>query len=433
MGSKPRNGFGSLLRHALIQNVLALSAAQVATYIFPLITIPYLARVLGVAGWGLVAFAQAFGAYIALVVEYGFSLSATREVARNRENAEKLADIMAGVLGAKGVFAMGALAAAFCARWWVPIFRSHPNLLWAGTFWALAQAFSMMWFFQGVERMKVVAALDFSAKALATAGIFAIVRAPSDGWKVLALQGSGACVSFLVGAAIAYRSVHFQMPRWSTVWEALHTGWSMFLFRSSVSLYTVGNAFILGLFVSPQFVGYYAGAEKISRSFVALLNPVTKTLFPRLSHLAQTARERAARLARISLAVMGLGGAAMSVLIFLFGPLLIRIVLGQAYAPAVPVLRILALLPPLVALSSVFGVQWMLPLGLDRPFNMIILLAGAMNLGLAVLLAPSLKDVGMAWAVVVSEAFVSGAMFVLLRWHRLDPMSQALHVTGGPA
>lgn len=412
---------------------MALSAAQVATYLFPLVTIPYLARVLGVAGWGLVAFAQAFGAYVTLVVEYGFSLSGTREVARHREDGEKLSEIVAGVLGAKGLFAMGAIAVTFGARWWIPVFRSHPDLLWAGTFWALAQAMSMMWFFQGLERLKLVAALDFTAKALATAGIFAIIRVPADGWKVLVLQGSGACVSFLVGIAIAYRYVRFRVPTPKVVGNALRTGWSMFLFRSSVSLYTVGNAFILGLFVSPQFVGYYAGAEKISKAFVSLLSPVTRTIFPRLSYLVRNARERATRLAKISLMVMGAGGVVLGLVIFLFAHLLVRVILGHAYGPAVPVLQILALLPPLIALSSVFGIQWMVPLGLDRAFNAIVLLGGVINIGLAVLLAPSLKDLGMAWAVVISEAFVSGGMFLLLRWHRLDPMSHALHVTGGPA
>lgn len=411
---------------------MALSAAQVATYLFPLITIPYLARVLGVAGWGLVAFAQAFGAYIIMVVEYGFSLSATREVARNHDDGEKLAEIVAGVLGAKGVFAAGAVAVAFGARWYVPVFRSHPDLLWAGTFWALAQALSMMWFFQGLERMKLVATLDFSAKALATAGIFVLVRVPADGWKVLALQGAGASVSFLVGLWLAYNHVRFRLPNWSTVWNAMRTGWSMFVFRASVSFYTVGNVFILGLFVSPQFVGYYAGAEKISKAFLSLLNPVSRTLFPRLSHLVRHARAKAVRLARISLVVMGLGGVGMGALIFLFAPLLVRVILGHGYGPAVPVLRILALLPPLIALSNVFGIQWMLPLGLDRPFDSIILIAGLINVGLAVWLAPRYADVGMAWAVVSAEVFVTGAMYFLLRLRRVDPISHPLGAEGKP-
>src|SRR5260370_35888620 len=86
-------------------------------------------------------------------------------------------------------------------------------------------------------------------------------------------------------------------------------GWKMFLFRGSLSLYVGGNAFILGLFTSPQTVAYYAGAERISRAFLSLLTPISQALFPRVSYLVQEARERAARLARTSLVVMGIGGA----------------------------------------------------------------------------------------------------------------------------
>lgn len=426
VGSGAKKGLRQIIRHAIVQNVMALSAAQIATYVFPLVTIPYVARVLGVTGWGLVAFAQAFGAHVALLVEYGFPLSATREVSRHRYDSEGLADITAGVLGAKGLLAILGIATALGVRWLVPIFRSHADLLWASTFWALAQAFNMMWLFQGLERMKLVAGLDFSAKAVATTGIFLLVRAPSDGWKVLVLQGLGALVSFLVSLWFAYRYVQFRAPSSVTVRSAIRMGRSMFVFRASASFYTVGNAFILGLFASPVFVGYYAGAEKISRAFTSLLNPMTQTIFPRISHLIHSAREQAIRLARTSLIVMGLSGCLMGALILTFAPILVRIILGHAYAPAVPVLRILSLLPPLISISSVLGIQWMLPMGLDRAFNTIILFAGLVNLGLALTLAPSLKASGMAWAVIASELFVTGAMFFLLRWRGLEPSSRVM-------
>lgn len=411
-----------LARHALVQNTIALSAAQIGTYLFPLVTVPYLARVLGVAGWGLVAFAQAFGAYVSLFVEYGFALSATREIARHRKDEERLADITAGVLGAKVLLGAGTIGVAVVARWCVPIFQSHPDLLWAATFWALAQGFSVLWFFQGFEQMKFVAALDFFAKALATVGIFVLVKGPADGWKVLALQAVGASVAVIVGSWVIYSRVRFQVPRWASVWSAVRMGWSMFLFRGSVSLYTAGNAFILGLFVSPVWVGYYAGAEKISKAFVSLLNPVSQTIFPRISHLVQSAKARAAHLARVSFVVMGSGGVLMGTAIALLAPLLVRLILGHSYGPAIPVLRILALLPPLIALSNVFGIQWMLPLGMDRSFNAIIITAGAINIGLAVLLAPAYRASGMAWSVVCAETFVTAGIYVMLRWHRADPL-----------
>ena len=412
-----------LLRHKLVQNALSLYGVQIATYIIPLITVPYLARVLGVAGWGLVAIAQGFGSYVGVLGEYGFSLSATREVARHRDDRNKLAHILAGVLGAKMMLVAAAFPLAIAAGRWVPVFRDHPALLWAGMFWALAQGFSVMWYFQGLERMRLVAILDISAKVLATAGVFLLVRRPEDGWRVLVLQGCGFLISAAIGLSLVYRELPFHLPSWASSWEALRMGWTMFLFRSSVSLYTAGNAFILGLFVSPEFVGYYAGAEKISRAFLGILNPISQTLYPRLSHLVSHAQNRAAQLVRISIGIMGAAGTAIGILVFLLSPVIVHIILGGHFGPSVPVLRVLALLVPLVAMGNVLGIQWMLPLGMDRAFNKIILAAGFINLVLALILAPAYTDMGMAWAVVIAETFVSVSMYLVLRSQKLDPLS----------
>jgi len=411
------------IRHPLVQNALSLYGVQIVGYVVPIVTIPYLARVLGAGGWGLLAFAQAFGSYWAVLGEYGFSLSATREVAYHRDDREKLTEILAGVLGAKTLLAAASLLFAFLAGLWIPAFRAHPALLWTGMFWALAQGFNIMWFFQGRERLRMVAALDISAKALSTIGIFVFVRRPDEAWRVLALQGAGFLVSFAVGLGLAYRELPVRLPTWTSCREALRMGWSMFLFRGSVSLYTAGNVFILGLFVSPQVVGYYAGAEKISRAFLGLLAPVSQTLYPRLSHLVHRERDRAARLARIGVVLMAGGGAAMGVVVFLTAPILVRIFLGKDFAEAVTVLRILSLLLPIVGLNLALGMQWMLPLGLDRAFNIITLLAGLTNIGLATALASNYKDLGMAWAVVCAEIFVAVSLYVVLRSRKLDPLS----------
>jgi PST family polysaccharide transporter len=412
-----------LFRHTLVQNALSLYGVQIASYIVPLITIPYLARVLGVAGWGLVAFAQSFGSFIILAAEYGFALSATREVARHRNDRDKLTDVFAGVLGAKGLIAAGSLAVAVLIRSWIPVFREHPALLWAGMFWALSQAFNVMWFFQGFERLRLVAALDIAAKALATIAIFVFVRRSGDGWLVLVTQGCGSLLSFVVGLGLAYRELPFRLPTWASVSEALRMGWTMFLFRASVSLYSVGNAFILGLFVSPQLVGYFAGAERISRASLGLFTPITQTLYPRLSHLAQHDRDSAARLARVGVIVMGAGGTGLGALMFAFAPLLVQIILGKAFVPAVPILQVLSLLLPLIGMNTAVGAQWMLPLGLDRTFNTTILLAGLINLCLASVLASSYAGLGMACAVVGAETFIAGSFYLSLRRRKLHPMS----------
>jgi PST family polysaccharide transporter len=401
-----------------------------ASYVVPLITIPYLARVLGTTGWGLVAFTQGFGAYVAVVGEYGFMFSATREVAQNRGDRNKLANILAGVIAAKTLLAVASVLVAVSVEWVVPEFREHPALFWSGMLWAFGRTFSLTWFFQGLERLRLVSALEVAGQGLATVGIFIFVHSAHDADRVLSLQGAGYLLSFVGSVWLAYGEVAFRLPNWSLAMESLRMGWTMFLFRGSLSLYIAGNAFILGLFASPQTVAYYAGAERISRAFLGVLAPISQALFPRISYMVQNARERAARLARISLMVMGIGGAAMGVAAYVFAPLAVRILLGSQYSPAVPILRILALLPPLIALSNVLGIQWMLPLRLDRAFNSIIVTAGVINLGMATALAPRYAAHGMAWAVVCAEIFVTVGMCIFLRTRKLDPLQQSAKAQG---
>lgn len=414
-----RMRLSKLLQSGLVHNVLALSGFNFASYIFPLITVPYVARVLGSTAWGLVAFGQAFGQYINLLVDYGFNMSATREVSRYRDSQDRLADIVAGVLGSKALLAFFAVVLALLVQQLVPIFQAHPALLWASLFSALASTLSPMWYYQGIEKMRLVAGLGILTKVLFTGGIFLLVRSAEDGWKVIALPGVASFIATAVALSLLYREVPFRFPSRRLIWEALRMGWTMFVYNTGMSMYAVGNSFILGLFAPPQLVGYYAGAEKISKVFSTLLGPMSQVLYPRLSHLAHHNREEAARLAWVGTAVMGMGGVLLGCVGFVLAPFLVRIMLGPGFEPAVPVLRVLAVLPTLLALSNVLGIQWMLPLGLDRPFNAIILGAGFINLSLAVVLAPHYAQMGMAYAVVFSEIFVTLAMYVFLSIKKL--------------
>ncbi len=411
------------LDRGLAHNVVALYGVQFAGYLLPLVTIPYLARVLGAATWGLVAFSQAFGAYASLVIEFGFGYSATREVAKCRGSRDALSGLVAGVLGAKVLLAAGAVALAIAAEQWIPLFHRHAVFFWAAMFGALAQAFSILWYYQGFERMRLVAVLDVSGRALGTAGIFILVRNPSDGWKVLALQGAGALVSVIVSTVLVFREVPLRLPSASLIWKTLRMGWSMFVFRSSLGLYSAGSTFILGLFAPAEAVGFYAGAEKIARAFMGLLAPVQQSLYPRFSHLVHQDPPTARRLARLSLLVMSAFGALSSLAVFLAAPWIVRIILGKGFTASVPVLRIMAALIFLDAFSTMLGMLWMVPLGLDRAFSRIVLAIGVLNIALALILAPRLAGAGVAAAVVAAEVF--GACLISITLHRrgLNPLA----------
>ncbi len=392
------------------QNLLALYGVQVANYVLPLLMLPYLARVLGPGGWGLLAIVQSFAQYLSLLVEYGFVLSATREVARYREDRMRLKQILSGVLGAKLILALLALGVTAFFAELVPSLGEDRRLLWSGVFWGIALAFSPAWFFQGLERLRFVAALEVFSKSLAVITIFLLVRSPSDAWWVLFVQGVGSTLSSGVAMWLAWREVGFAWPSVASSLEALRSGWGLFFFRAAVSLYTVGNAFILGLFVSPQTVAYYAGAERLTKAFMGLLEPLNRVFFPRISHLVNHSPIQAGILAKRVVKAMGIGGGLLAGAVVFLAPWIVLLLLGPDFRESVPAMRVLALLLPLIALSNALGVQWMLALRLDRPFNAVILCAGLLNLGLALLLVPRWSYMGMAYAVVLVEVFVTIAI-----------------------
>lgn len=421
MNNKP----GKIFRHKLTQNILALYGVQFAKYLLPVITIPYLARVLGPTNLGLLSFVQAYAMYIGMLVEYGFNMAGTREIARYRDEPDRVKNLLAGVMGVEALLILCAIAVTVVVQELIPSFNNNPALLWAGIFWTLTQAAMPMWYFTGLERLRFVAAMDMLLRIIYTAGVIIFVRSPEDAWKVLGIQGIGSLMSLVIMLILVYREVPFLFPTKPLVWQALKKGWTMFLYISASKLYKSASTFILGLVASPIIIGYYAGASRLVNVMPSFLNPITEALYPKLSNLAHHSPLKAAKLARVGIIVMGSIGCAIMIAVYLAAPLLVRFLLGEEFVASVPVLRILSLQLPFLAVGRLLGVQWMLPLGMDRTFNLIILSGGVCILLLAALLTPLYSHIGMSWAVVGTEFFITVVMYLVLRWQKLDPFSYA--------
>ena len=284
----------------------------------------------------------------------------------------------------------------------------------------MSQGASPMWYFQGIERVKLMGALWIAARIAGAAGLFLFVRAPGDGWLALFIQGTAPFLSVAAGLAIAYRDTPFVWPSLRLGWTALRAGGSVFLYRAGASLYTSTGVLLLGFLATPLAVAWFAGAEKIARAAVSVTGPITQAFYPRINHLLLTDRRGAAQAARLSLwLTMSVGGAGAA--LFFGAPLVVRIALGAGFEGSVPVLRLFALLPPVIAVSSTFGVQWMLALRLDRELNRIILAAAVLDIALAVALGILFHQIGVAVSVVLAEVFVAAATFLTLSRRSLNP------------
>ncbi len=420
-----------LLRSGVVHNVIALYGVQACTYALPLLTFPYLARVLGPSGWGVVIFAQAIGEVIASVVEYGFDISAARDTSRHRGEPKHLSALISGVLGAKFLLATLCIAGAIFSRRFTHHIAPSLALFWASTIWGVCQGINMLWYFQGLERMRLASVLEISGKVMATLSIFLLVHKPSDGWKVLAAQCVGCIVAHGITVVLAYREVGFQWPTPKSVWDSLRLGTSMFLFRAVQSICGSANRLILGSAAPVAALGEYGGAERITRVFQQGMWPVNQALYPRLTKQVQDSPGQAMKTVKYSLLLLGGLGMIFGAAIYLGAPLLVRFVLGPAFRESVPVLRVFSLYIPLIALTTVIIFQLLLPNQLDKQFNFVNYSAGALGILVAFLLVPKMAAVGIAWSAVTSQVYTLVAFIIVLWRAGLNPFSRTATTRAG--
>jgi len=415
-----------LVRLQPMRNILALYGVRAIEQLLPLVVLPYLARTLGVEGWGLFAMAQAFAMYGIVTVEFGFGFSGTRAVARARDEAGRLAELLTGICVAQLLLAAVVAMVAVLARLLVPAFQDQPLLLWAGLAFAILQGFHPWWYFTGQERIPLIAGIGVAAKVLATVAIFALVRGPDDGWLVLACYAGGALLATGAGYALLLREVRPGRLSLKLIGATLRLGASMFLMRVMVLMHTAGNTFLLGLLVAPQQVAFFAAGEKLCRPIAWLLQPINTALLPRLSHLVEHSPDRAQQVAALTVLLQGVVGLALGAVIALMAPWLVDLLFGAEYRAAAGVLRVMAAIIPLVVINAALVSQWLIPHGLDRALNLVIVACAVLNLILALSLAPRFGALGMAWVTVVAEGCIMFGLLWALRRRGLRPLTPAL-------
>lgn len=408
-------------KKVLVENFFSLSFLQVADYILPLITLPYLVRILGPEKFGLVAFAQAFIQYFVIFTDYGFNLSATREISINRENKDKVSKIFSSVMVVKFSLLVISFLVLTGLVLVIPKFRGD-WLIYLFTFgMVLGQVLFPVWFFQGMERMKYITFLNITAKFIFTISIFVFIRKTSDYLYIPLINSLGFLVAGVLGIWITRKDfkIDFMLPNLDTVKYHFKEGWHIFISTVSISLYTTSNTFILGLFTNNTIVGYYSAAEKLVKAVQRLLVPISQSVYPYISKLASESKQRALNFIRKLLILVGSASFIVSLLIFVLAVSIVDIILGNQYQQSIIVLRILAFLPFIIGLSNIFGIQTMLTFNLKRAFSKILISAGFLNITLAVVLAPIYKHIGISISVLITETFVTVTMFFYLMYKNL--------------
>lgn len=422
------------LRGRLGKNIVALSILQFMNYVVPIVTVPYLTRVLGPERFGLLAFAQAVIVYFDLITDYGFNLSATRTIATHRDDQEVLSRVFWSTVAAKVTLMLACGATLALLLQVVPMLRKDALLYEAAFLTVIGSALFPVWLFQGVEQMKFVTLSHSVARLLSIPALLLLVKQSGDYVLAAAVQGAVPIVAAIIIAPAVWKRIGIQpyLPSVSEALTLLRAGRHLFLSNTATCLYSSTTVLLLGVVAGNTQVGYYSAADKLIRAANSLVNPFTQALYPHLNSLRAVSEDAVLRLIRKSLFWIGLVTFLASAATFFLAPAAGRILLGSHFGPSVEVLRWMAPLLFIVGLQNVLGTQTMLVFGLDAQVSRIMLQCLLLNGFLTFILARSWGARGAVLATVASGLLMTVQMAMALRKAKLAVWSEHKEVACVP-
>lgn len=392
----------SRIRHSkeaktVVGNFMWLSVLQVAGYVFPLITMPYLARVIGVEGFGKIAFAAAIMVWIQTIADWGFNLTATRDVAQNRDNTQKVSEIFSNVLWARCLLMFLSLAVLLVLIAIVPQFREDRIVILVSFLMIPGHIFFPDWFFQAIERMKYITMLNVLMKLIFTIAVFIFIKQPED----YILQPLFTSLGFVVSGIIALyyiikkRGVKLLKPNWKAIFTTIKASSDVFINNLAPNLYNSFSTVLLGLVGGGVVNGIYDGAVRFFKIGNQFLNIFTRTFFPYIARKP----EKHNQFALISIGVSIL----MTITILVIAPWLVNIFLSSEFSDSIIVLRILAVSYIFLSLSDVYGSCYLIVNKQERLLRKITIYCSIAGFIVAWPLIYHLSYIGAALTVVFSR------------------------------
>ncbi|WP_298245923.1 oligosaccharide flippase family protein [uncultured Christiangramia sp.] len=269
----------------LLSNFFSLSAIQVVGMVLPLITLPYILRVVGFDKYGVIVLAASLIAYFQSVTDFSFKITATRDVAKFKDSPQKLNIIYSRVLTVKFILLFVSLVIITSVVYLYPPFWNERAVFLLTMPLLFGYALFPEWFFQGIEKMKYISFLDIGIKIFFTICIFIFINKKEDYWIYPLLQSSGYIGAGIIGQIILAKKykLKFYWLKGSRIRSTLKQNYPIFINQFVPTLYNNTTTFLLGTIGSSSAVGIYAAIKKIVDLAVKLLNIVSRVFFPFLN------------------------------------------------------------------------------------------------------------------------------------------------------
>jgi PST family polysaccharide transporter len=354
----------------IFKNTAALFGSQLAGYAISLLILPYISRALGVSGFGEWSFSMNAMTYVAVILEFGFTLYGAKKIAESQNSAGEIA---ANIYIAKITLA----ALCFLIISILPSGIASTTVWYSAFFVSFAQSLSPIWLFQGFGLVRFIAIFTIAAQAVAALLIVLFVKTPSDIALTIQIYAFCFALSNIIAIIYAVKKFSIKISPTKKFYTLYIDAKNIFLSNIAITIYVSMIGLVVGFTLNAKDAGEFFGAQKIVLIINALFVPLSQALYPMCS------QNKNAKFIQKLLLVAFVAVGFFCIILAILSNQITLLILGSQFNEAATLLAICAFAPLFVALNTIMGTLGLIAFGYEKHMRQITVVAAIISAPLA--------------------------------------------------
>ena len=372
--------------------------------VIPIITTPYVSRVIGVEGVGIYSYSFSIANMFVLFAMLGLKNYGNRSIAKVRDNRVKLSITFWEIYTMQAIVAGGSILIYI---YYIVSTYSNENIAYFQILYVVSSIFDISWFYFGIENFKITVIRSILVKVITTISIFIFVKSKNDLWLYTMILGSGTLVSNLLLWPLLGNYIDKVKINIRNIKKHFKPNLVLFVPVIAVSIYKIMDKIMLGKIALSQEVGYYENAEKIIILSMGVVTALGIVMLPRITNLVYNGsiKESKKYIEKSMFYVMTIASA-LSFGIAAIAPIFVPVFFGKEFMKSSVILILLSVTILFLSWSDVIRSQFLIPNGRDKVYIVSVFVGAIINLFMNVILIPRFYSVGAAIGTIFAEAGV---------------------------
>lgn len=394
-------------------NFLYQACYQVLILALPLITSPYVSRVLEAEGLGIYSYSYSVAYYFVLISMLGVLNYGNRAIARCRDNQVELDKVFSGIVTLHIIVSLACTIAYILYVFFIVKEQLYSLLQ---TAYVLSGLFDITWFYYGIEKFKLTVARNTLIKIITVIFVFSFVRDTDDLWIYCIIMSGSMLISQIILWLPLRKYVHYRFSAKDQLKGHLKPMLILFIPTIAISLYKYMDKIMIGLLSNKAQLGYYENAESIVMVLTSVIGSLGTVMLPQMANLvANKNMEQFYGYIKMSMRYVMILAFAMSFGLAGIAKVFAPVFWGTAFEASGSLIQILVITVPFVSFANVLRTQYLLPKEKDLEYMISVIAGAVVNLTANALLIPKYGAVGASVATVFAEGTVCFIQSIAVR------------------